>query len=97
MNGPINLLVKAALEVAEDDKRNPGALSPSAEQPHPASVATRRASYSHPYSHPQHEHAHHYAASSSHEYGHYPDVFRQASGGSDRNRMVSSDRAQVRA
>lgn len=97
MNGPINLLVKAALEVADDDhQRNPLAHSTAADQPHPASVATQSTAHPHAYSRPHHEHPQHYAAPHSHDYGHYADVPRQAPGGSDRNRMVSGDRAQVR-
>lgn len=94
MNGPINLLVKAALEVADDDQRNPVAPPPATDQPHPATVTTRSASHPHPYPHSQHEHPQYYAPPHSLDYGHYPDVQRQASGGSDRNRMVSGDRAQ---
>lgn len=98
MNGPINLLVKAALEVADDDhQRNPVVHPPSADQPHPASVATRSSSHPHAYPLSAHDHPHPYAASHSHDYGHYPDVPRQASGGSDGNRMVSGDRAQMRS
>lgn len=102
MNGPINLLVKAALEVAEDDhQRHPIPRPTSADQHHPAS---RAAYHSHPHpnphsaqGHPHHPHnGHHYATSHGHDYGHYSDLPRQAAGDAERNRMVSGDWVLVR-